>query len=53
MRKWQKITIGIVIVVLLALHLIIQYAPDIDNDGAVMFITYILTAVTFVTALIH
>lgn len=53
MRKWQKITIGIVIVVLLALHLIIQYAPDIDNDGAVIFITYILTVVTFVTVLIH
>ena len=53
MRKWQKITIGIVIAVLLALHLIIQYAPDTDLDGAMISTTYILTVVTFVTVLIH
>lgn len=54
MRKWQKITIGIVIAVLLMfLHLIIKYAPGTDFNDAMVSTTYILTVVTFVTVLIH
>jgi len=53
MRKWQKITIGIVIAVLLMFHLIIKYAPGTDLNDAMVSTTYILTVVTFVTVLIH
>lgn len=53
MRKWQKITIGIVIAVLLMFHLIIKYAPGTDFNDAMVSTTYILTVVTFVTVLIH
>lgn len=53
MRKWQKITIGIVIAMLLMFHLIIKYAPGTDFNDAMVSTTYILAVVTFVTVLIH
>lgn len=52
-KKWQKITIIVIVILLLAVDLVINYVPGIDGDCTVILVTYLLAVVTFVTVLIH